>query len=119
MYQTYRQMCKDLEFVQMLGNPRYVVSLYDLGYFYNKDFKDYLNGLKVYLKKPDLLQLIKYPEGLYNLELMLKKGFVESMEIPELKNRFIVDSLKRNLKVKESFRQWRNFSLLNTQPLPK
>lgn len=72
-------MCKDIEFIQMLGNPRYVVALYERGYFYSKDFKEYLNGLKYFLRKPDLMRLIKYPEGLYNLELLLKKGFMESM----------------------------------------
>lgn len=110
-------MCKDIEFIQMLGNPRYVTSLHELGYFYNKDFKDYINGLKVFLKRPNLFKLIKFPEGLYNLELMLKKGFVESLETPELKSKFIVDSLKRNQKIKSSFKQWRHFPLLNVQPL--
>lgn len=81
----------------MLGNPRYVTTLFDMGYFYNEDFRDYIQGLKVFLKKPELIRLVKYPEGLYNLELMLKKGFVEALEIPELRDRFIVNSLKKNL----------------------
>lgn len=60
-------MCKDLEFIQMLGNPRYVIELFRRGYFYSKDFKDYINGLKCFLKKPELLRLVKYPEGLFVL----------------------------------------------------
>ena len=32
-YSRYRQMIKDIEFVQMLANPRYVVELVDRGYF--------------------------------------------------------------------------------------
>lgn len=97
----------------MLGNPRYVTTLFDMGYLYNEDFWDYIRGLKVFLKKPELIRLVKYPEGLYNLELMLKKGFVEALEIPELRDRFIVNSLKKNLEIKKSFRVWRN---LNSVP---
>jgi hypothetical protein len=66
-YQSYRQMCKDVEFIQMLGNPNYVMCLLQRGYLYSKDFKDYINGLKCFLKKPELMRLIKFPEGLYNL----------------------------------------------------
>lgn len=69
-------MCKDIEFIEMLGDPRYVIALHEKGYFYNKDFREYLNGLKCFLRNMMLRRLIKFPEGLYTLELIAQKGFI-------------------------------------------
>jgi hypothetical protein len=53
-------MCKDIEFIQMLGNPRYIIDLYERGYFYSADFKDYINGLKCFIKSPSMMKLIRH-----------------------------------------------------------
>lgn len=45
----------------MLGNPRYVLELFNQGYFYNQEFKEYLNGLKCFLESKEFNILIKYP----------------------------------------------------------
>jgi hypothetical protein len=100
----------------MLGNPRYVLSLYFFGYFYSEDFNDYIKGLKCFLVKPELMRLIKYPEGLYNLELLLKKGFMEALENPNYQQRFIVDSLKRSIKIKGSVKKWRDLDIIPNEP---
>jgi hypothetical protein len=81
----------------MLGNPKYVICLFSQGYFYSKDFKDYIKGLKCFLEKLELMRLLKYPEGLYNLELLLTKGFMEAFENPAFQERFIVNNLKRSI----------------------
>ena len=60
-------MCKDIEFISMLANPRYIVDLFDRGYFYSHDFKQYVNGLKCFLQLPKLRKLVRHTEGLYNL----------------------------------------------------
>jgi hypothetical protein len=58
------------------------------------------------------MRLIKYPEGLYNLELLLKKGFMEALENPSFQQRFIVDSLKRSIKIKSTTKKWRDLDML-------
>jgi|688.fasta_scaffold1221561_1 hypothetical protein len=50
-------MCKDIEFIQ---NVRYIIDLYERGYFYSADFKDYINGLKCFIKSPNMMKLIRY-----------------------------------------------------------
>jgi hypothetical protein len=60
-------MCKDIEFISMLANPRYIVDLFDRGYFYSPDFREYISKLKCFLKSTKLRKLINYTEGLYNL----------------------------------------------------
>ena len=62
-------MVKDLEFIQLLGNPKYIIELVNRGYFYNQDFINYLHQLKqtFYKLESEFLHLIKYPEGLLNL----------------------------------------------------
>lgn len=60
----------------MLGDPRYVIALHEKGYFFNKDFKEYIIGLKCFLRNMMLRRLIKYPEGLFVLEQMVEKGFI-------------------------------------------
>ena len=64
-------MIKNAEFIQMLGNPNYVLALVDRGFFSQEEFQNYLERLKHFLKKPELLKLIKYPEGLFNLKTMM------------------------------------------------
>ncbi len=96
----------------MLGNPRYVTNLFDLGYFFDQEFKDYISSLKCYLKKPRLMKMIKFPEGLYNLEIMLKAGFIEIMEDENLRKKFIIECLKRNLEFKSGYRRWKNLTPL-------
>lgn len=78
-YSVYRQMIKDIEFVQMLADPRYVFDLIKRGYFHNEKFRSYINGLK-YLYRPEFFKLVKYPEGFYNLDAMVEKGFSEKMQ---------------------------------------
>jgi hypothetical protein len=51
----------------MLANPRYIVDLFDRGYFYSPHFKEYISKLKIFLKSTKLRKLIRYTEGLYNL----------------------------------------------------
>jgi hypothetical protein len=63
------------------------------------------------------MRLIKYPEGLYNLELLLKKGFMEALENPTYQQRFIVDSLKRSMKIKSTTKKWRDLDLGSSEPI--
>ena len=59
-------MIKDLEFVQMLADPIYIMQLNHRGYFYDENFQVYVKGLKYLLQRDYLLMMI-YPEGVFNL----------------------------------------------------
>ena len=95
-------MVNDLEFIQLLSNPRYVVELSIRGYFYNPDFVRYIERLKKTFFQEDFLHLIRYPEGLINLEIMTRPGFSDSLKEEVNRGRFILMCLERNKKIMES-----------------
>lgn len=68
-YQLYKQLIKDLEFVQMLADIEYLRALHVRGYFYDEKFQDYIRNLS-YLFNRQYIKLIKYPEGLWNLKVL-------------------------------------------------
>ena len=93
-------MCKDLEFIQMLSNPKYVIELVDRGYFSDKNFVEYLDKLSIFLKSPKLFKLVKFSEGLYNLKLILERGFEYSLKEDVNRHKFILSCLKRNEEIR-------------------
>ena len=110
-YSVYRQMIKDIEFVQMLADPRYVFDLIKRGYFHNEKFRSYINGLK-YLYRPEFFKLVKYPEGFYNLDAMVEKGFSEKMQNEENQKKFMLLCIKRNKEIEKGFIHWFELSSL-------
>lgn len=96
VYRNYQQLLKDLEFIQMLANPSYVLSLVDRGYLANEQFLEYLDNLKVFYQKRELFSMIKYPEGLANLKKIQERGFSISIRNPINRDKFILSCLNKN-----------------------
>ena len=88
-YQLYKQLIKDLEFVQMLGDVNYLRELHTRGYFYYDKFIEYIRNLSCYIFLPQYIKLVRYPEGLWNLKTMLREGFIESTKQPETFEKFL------------------------------
>ena len=64
----------ELEFVQCLGNPRYLNFLAQRGYFKEASFVNYLSYLR-YWSKPEYVKFIKFPVCLHFLELLQHEAF--------------------------------------------
>ncbi len=65
-YHFHCEIIKDIEFVEMLADARYVIELYNRGYLYNEHFQQYLRHLH-YIRKEPLIFMLKTPDGLLNL----------------------------------------------------
>ncbi|KAK7082896.1 Mediator of RNA polymerase II transcription subunit 31 [Halocaridina rubra] len=64
----------ELEFVQCLANPNYLLFLAQRGYFKEKTFINYLKYLE-YWKEPEYAKYLKYPMCLYFLDLLQHENF--------------------------------------------
>ncbi len=94
-YQLYKQLVKDMEFVQMLADVEYLRALHIRGYFYDDKFLEYIKNLS-YLFQKQYIKMIRYPEGLWNLKSLQGEGFIESTKNPETFNRFLEFCKARN-----------------------
>lgn len=65
------------------------------GHLYDEKFQRYIEGLK-YLNSDKYITLMKYPEGLFNLERIKSKGFAEYLKKPENIAKFKKFCLDRN-----------------------
>eukprot|EP00039_Didymoeca_costata_P028877 m.22392 g.22392 ORF g.22392 m.22392 type:complete len:128 (-) comp7395_c0_seq1:157-540(-) len=59
----------ELEFVQCLANPQYVLFLAQQGFLEDSTFVNYLQYL-LYWKQPEYLKYIRYPQCLFFLDLL-------------------------------------------------
>ncbi|XP_042239202.1 mediator of RNA polymerase II transcription subunit 31-like isoform X3 [Homarus americanus] len=64
----------ELEFVQCLANPNYLLFLAQRGYFKEQTFINYLKYLQ-YWKEPEYAKYLKYPMCLYFLDLLQHENF--------------------------------------------
>lgn len=64
----------ELEFVQCLANPNYLLFLSQRGYFKEQTFINYLKYLQ-YWKEPEYAKYLKYPVCLYFLDLLQHENF--------------------------------------------
>ncbi|XP_050732705.1 mediator of RNA polymerase II transcription subunit 31-like isoform X3 [Eriocheir sinensis] len=64
----------ELEFVQCLANPNYLLFLAQRGYFKDQAFINYLKYLQ-YWKEPEYAKFLKYPMCLYFLDLLQYENF--------------------------------------------
>lgn len=103
-YQLYKQLIKDLEFVQMLGDVNYIRELHKRGYFYDDHFIQYIRNLSYYIFLPQYIKMVRYPEGLWNLKSMLRQGFIESMKQPETFEKFLNFCRERNEYIWKGYR---------------
>ena len=71
------RLIQDLEFVQMLGNPEYVVYLMRGGFFAQTAFRNYLKYLR-YIRSPQYSSLLLYPLGLEALILLTNDEVVDA-----------------------------------------
>ncbi len=71
------RLVQDIEFVQMLGNPEYIVYLMRNGYFAQTAFRNYLKYLK-YLRSPSYSHFLLYPLSLETLELLTNDAAVDA-----------------------------------------
>lgn len=72
----------ELEFVQCLANPEYVLFLAQRALFINESFIAYLKYL-LYWKRPEYACYISYPAGLRMLERMQEPNFRMKLADPE------------------------------------
>jgi hypothetical protein len=59
----------ELEFIQLLSNPEYILFLGQSGLFEKKEFLNYLNYLK-YWKRPLYANYVKFPFSLFILDCL-------------------------------------------------
>jgi mediator of RNA polymerase II transcription subunit 31 len=59
----------ELEFIQLLSNPEYILFLGQSGLFDKKEFLNYLDYLK-YWKKPIYANYVKFPFSLFILDCL-------------------------------------------------
>lgn len=64
----------ELEFIQCLANPNYLLFLAQRGYFKEQNFINYLKYL-LYWKEPEYAKFLKYPMSLYFLDLLQHESF--------------------------------------------
>jgi len=64
----------ELEFIQCLANPNYLLFLAQRGYFKEQNFINYLKYL-TYWKEPEYAKFLKYPMCLYFLDLLQHESF--------------------------------------------
>jgi hypothetical protein len=77
LFSMEKRLIQDLEFVQMLGNPEYVVHLMRSGYFNQLAFRNYLKYL-LYLRTPEFAHFLLYPLGLEVLKLLTNDAVVDA-----------------------------------------
>lgn len=71
---------KELEFVQLLSNPRYLHFLSKKNYFKNPQFREYLKYLEYWRDEP-YSNLLIYPQALVILEAINKdEEFVQKLD---------------------------------------
>ncbi|KCZ81746.1 hypothetical protein H312_00786 [Anncaliia algerae PRA339] len=77
----------DLEFIQLLTNPNYLLQLKNKGYFENEKFIEYLKYLRYFYDKP-YIYYITYPASLPILESLINnkenKNIVEDIWMRKL-----------------------------------
>ena len=101
-HQLYKQLVKDMEFVQMLADVAYLRQLHTRGYFYDEKFTEYIRNLS-YLFLPQYIKLIRYPEGLWTLRSLQKEGFIESTKNPQTFERFLLFCQSRNEQIRKGY----------------
>ncbi|GKT37349.1 Mediator complex, subunit Med31 like protein [Aduncisulcus paluster] len=68
----------ELEFVQLLGVPKYLKYLKDQGYFSKPAFRAYIKYLQ-YWKEPAYSKFLKFPQCLFYLDIIQDPAFIESL----------------------------------------
>jgi hypothetical protein len=71
------------------------------GYLYDDRFQQYIEKLK-YLNNEKYLPLIKYPEGLLNLDRIKSKGFAEFLKDTRNQDKFRKLCTDRNLLIAQN-----------------
>ncbi|EAR90199.3 mediator of RNA polymerase II transcription subunit, putative (macronuclear) [Tetrahymena thermophila SB210] len=77
-FEQYQRFQLDLEFVNMLANPYYILQLQEYDYFSNERFQNYLKYLS-YFKQPEYFKFVKYPLGIKMLDLIQQDKFIENL----------------------------------------
>ncbi len=91
------RLIQDLEFIQMLGNPEYVVHLMKSGFFAEIEFRNYLKYLQ-YLRTPEYAHFMLYPLGLEVAKLFSDDSVVDA---------FLEDvDLRRSILNEQVFTSW-------------
>mmetsp|Transcript_53965 Transcript_53965/g.127427 ORF Transcript_53965/g.127427 Transcript_53965/m.127427 type:complete len:121 (-) Transcript_53965:48-410(-) len=77
-----KRFITELEFVQCLGNPRYLGFLAQQGLMDDKSFIAYVEYLS-YWKTPPYAKFIFYPHCLFFLDMLQKKEFRDAVKAPD------------------------------------
>ena len=80
----------------MLADPNYFRELHKRGYFYDEKFLTYMKNLGEYMFLPQYVEMVKYPEGLWNLKSLLSEGFIETIKDGASLEKFLDFTKKRN-----------------------
>ncbi|XP_075248009.1 mediator of RNA polymerase II transcription subunit 31-like [Convolutriloba macropyga] len=81
----------ELEFVQCLGNVRYLTHLAQNGYFKKPEFVNYLKYL-LYWKDPKYAKYVKFPICLHLLDLLQHESFRDELINPQC-SKYIDDQI--------------------------
>lgn len=100
----------ELEFVQSLANPDYVVHLWRQGVFERATFRNYLRYL-LYWKEPEYIKFIKYPQCLFFLDL-IAGGLNTNTKSIDLEEHIyqVVNALRQNKSsiMDQQIRHWKS-----------
>ena len=73
------QFTQDIEFLQLLSNPTYLVYLSEKGFLDDNDFLNYIEYLN-YLKNPQFSKFVIYTKSFVFLDLLQIKSYREEIK---------------------------------------